>query len=107
LLGVRPNEAYPQSEFSLNPGDRLLIYTDGLVEATSPDGREFGEGALHDFVNVHEHLPAEQFAERLLQEVLVWPGNPNSHMQTDDITIVVVDVQPADRFHFTAEPRTT
>jgi serine phosphatase RsbU (regulator of sigma subunit) len=92
LLGVRPDEAYPQSEFSFEAGDRLLLYTDGLVEATNPDGKEFGEARLSDFINAHENLSAEQLAERLLQEVLAWPGNGNRHPQADDITLVVIDV---------------
>jgi sigma-B regulation protein RsbU (phosphoserine phosphatase) len=92
LLGVRPHETYPQSEFSLATGDRLLVYTDGLIEATNPDGQEFGAARLSDFLNAHEDLSAEQFAGRLLQEVLAWPGNGNSHLQSDDITIVVVDI---------------
>ena len=37
-------------------------------------------------------LPAEQFAERLLNEVLAWPANGNTGTQADDITIVVIDI---------------
>jgi sigma-B regulation protein RsbU (phosphoserine phosphatase) len=92
LLGVRRNEAYPQSEFSFEAGDRLLLYTDGLVEATNPNGKEFGEARLSDFIDAHESLPAEQLAERLLQEVLAWPGNGNQRPQADDITVVVIDI---------------
>jgi serine phosphatase RsbU (regulator of sigma subunit) len=92
LLGVRRNEAYPQSEFSFEAGDRLLLYTDGLVEATNPNGKEFGEARLSDFIDAHESLPAEQLAERLLQEVLAWPGNGNQRPQADDITLVVIDI---------------
>jgi sigma-B regulation protein RsbU (phosphoserine phosphatase) len=90
LLGVRTTEAYPQSEFSFEAGDRLFMYTDGLVEATNPDGKEFGEARLGDFINAHETLSAEQLAERLLQEVLAWPGNRAP--QSDDITVVVIDI---------------
>jgi phosphoserine phosphatase RsbU/P len=95
LLGVRPDEPYPKEEFSLEPGDRLLLYTDGLVETTNPEGREFGESALSDFIKAHEGLSAEQLAERLLQEVLAWPGNRDAHPQTDDITLVIIDVMAA------------
>ena len=76
---------------SLAKGDRLLIYTDGLIEATNPHGQEFGQAGLCDFINTHEELSAEQFAGRLLQEILAWPGTGNSRTQADDITIVVID----------------
>lgn len=93
LLGVRPNEPYSQADFSLQSGDRILIYTDGLLEAANPLGLEFGETRLDDFINAHEHLSADQFAEHVLREVLAWPGNGNSHPQADDITVVVVDIK--------------
>ncbi len=92
LLGVRPDETYRQSEFSFEAGDRLLAYTDGLVEATNVHGEEFGEVRLSAFINAHENISAEQLAERLLEEALAWPGGGNSHPQADDITIVVIDV---------------
>lgn len=93
LLGVRSDEPYSQANFSLQGGDRILIYTDGLLEAANPLGLEFGETRLADFINAHEDLPTDQFVERVLQEVLAWPGNRNSHSQADDITVVVVDVE--------------
>lgn len=93
LLGVRSNEAYPDAEFLLEAGDRLIIYTDGLVEATSPDGLEFGDARLGEFIRKHAHLPADHFAGQLLEEVLTWPGGRNKRPQTDDITIVVIDVK--------------
>ncbi|HEX4810397.1 MAG TPA: PP2C family protein-serine/threonine phosphatase [Bryobacteraceae bacterium] len=93
LLGVRSNETYPEAEFSLQPGDRLLVYTDGLVEATNPDGLEFGEVRLEQFITRNTDLRADEFAEQLLQEVLAWPGNHNRHPQSDDITIVVIDAE--------------
>jgi phosphoserine phosphatase RsbU/P len=92
LLGVRPGELYPQADFSLEAGDRLLIYTDGLLEAANPEGLEFGEARLEGLINEHQDLPAERFVERLLQEVLAWPGTGSSNLQADDITVVVVDV---------------
>lgn len=91
LLGVRPNEAYPEEEFSLAAGDRLLIYTDGLIEATSPDGVEFGKARLEEFVASCATLSTDHFAARLLEEVLAWPGAASRQSQSDDITIVVID----------------
>src|SRR6516164_8633098 len=75
LLGVRPTEEYAQTEFMLEAGDRLLVYTDGLVEAVNARGEAFGEAKLGEFITTYQDLPAEQFAERLLDEVLGWPKN--------------------------------
>ena len=92
LLGVRPSEEYAQTEFMLEAGDRLLVYTDGLVEAVNARGEAFGEAKLGEFITTYQDLPAEQFAERLLDEVLGWPKNGSTRAQADDITVVVIDI---------------
>jgi phosphoserine phosphatase RsbU/P len=92
LLGVRPSEEYAQTEFTLEPGDRLLVYTDGLVEAVNARGEAFGEAHLAAFIATHQDIPAEQFAERLLDKVLGWPENGSTRAQADDITVVVIDI---------------
>jgi sigma-B regulation protein RsbU (phosphoserine phosphatase) len=92
LLGVRPSEEYAQTEFTLETGDRLLVYTDGLVEAVNARGEPFGEAQLGEFITTHRDAPAEQFAQRLLDEVLGWPENGSIRAQADDITLVVIDI---------------
>jgi serine phosphatase RsbU (regulator of sigma subunit) len=92
LLGVRSSEEYEQTEFTLEAGDRLLVYTDGLVEAVNAQGEAFGEAQLADFIATHQDLAAEQFAERLLDKVLGWPGSGSTRAQADDITLVVIDI---------------
>ena len=39
-----------------------------------------------------QDLPAEQFADRLLEAVLGWPENGSTRAQADDITVVVIDI---------------
>jgi len=92
LLGVRPTEEYAQTDFRLERGDRLLVYSDGMVEATNSQDEEFGEARLAEFIMTYQDLPAEEFAEQLLNEVLAWPANGNTGTQADDITIVVIDI---------------
>jgi serine phosphatase RsbU (regulator of sigma subunit) len=83
LLRVRPHEPYGESEFHFEPGDRLLLYTDGLAEAENASGESFGEAALPACISDKQHCGTEQFVELLLEEVLAW--SPNG--QEDDITI--------------------
>jgi sigma-B regulation protein RsbU (phosphoserine phosphatase) len=92
LLGVRPTEEYAQTDFQLETGDRLLVYSDGMVEAANPKDEEFGEVRLAEFITTCQDLPVEEFAERLLNEVLAWPANGSTATQADDITIVVIDI---------------
>jgi phosphoserine phosphatase RsbU/P len=89
---VRSSEEYEQTEFTLEAGDRVLAYTDGLVEAVNARGEAFGEAELADFIATHQDLAAEQFAERLLDKVLGWPENGSARAQADDMTVVVIDI---------------
>jgi serine phosphatase RsbU (regulator of sigma subunit) len=92
LLGVRPNEPYSESEFSFEIGDRLLLYTDGLLEAENAGGQSFGEAALPTFIQEKQGLGAEQFADLLLNEVLGWSRDGTQPRQEDDITMLVIDI---------------
>lgn len=94
LLGVRPGEPYGESEFHFEHGDRLLLYTDGLVEAESASGESFGDAALGTFIHEKQDYGTEQFVELLLEEALAWSHNG----QKDDITIVAVDLKGPTRY---------
>jgi sigma-B regulation protein RsbU (phosphoserine phosphatase) len=87
LLGVRPDEPYDETEFHFEAGDRLLLYTDGLVEAENAAGESFGDVALPALISKKQSCGAEQFVELLLEGALAWSHNG----QEDDITIVAID----------------
>jgi sigma-B regulation protein RsbU (phosphoserine phosphatase) len=91
LLGVRPNEAYDDSKFTFDVGDRLLLYTDGLLEAENRAGESFGDAALPTFIKEKQDFGAEQFVDALLKEVLAWSCDGTRERQEDDITIMVID----------------
>jgi sigma-B regulation protein RsbU (phosphoserine phosphatase) len=93
LLGVRSHEAYTETEFTLMAGDRLLLYTDGLLEAENAAGHSFGDVVLAKFIEAQQDLAVEPFVEQLLQEVLAWSRESGQPGQSDDITLVVVDVR--------------
>jgi sigma-B regulation protein RsbU (phosphoserine phosphatase) len=97
LLGVRPTEHYAQTEFRFEPGDRLLVYSDGLTEAENGAGLAFGDHQLTVLLKEHPSLPAEQFADKILDAVLNWSTHGDEAGRSDDITFVVVDVCQAAR----------
>lgn len=90
LLGVRKGESYGNSEFPLQPGDRLLLYTDGLTEAENANGEAFGDLRLPGFMAQHAAMDTNTFAQILQNAVLEW-SQSSKRGQTDDITFVVVD----------------
>ena len=50
VLGLFPTMRYEARETTLEPGDMLALYSDGVTEASSPDGEEFGEEGLAKFL---------------------------------------------------------
>jgi phosphoserine phosphatase RsbU/P len=89
LLGIFPASSYKERSAALARGDRCLLYTDGLLEATRPSGEEFGPERLESFLAGHAGLPAEAFCDRLVHELSAWCGPPRQ--PHDDLTIVVID----------------
>jgi serine phosphatase RsbU (regulator of sigma subunit) len=63
-----------------------------MVEAANSQDEAFGDVRLGEFMTTYQDLPAEEFADRLLNEVLAWPANGSTSTQADDITIVVIDI---------------
>jgi sigma-B regulation protein RsbU (phosphoserine phosphatase) len=92
LLGVRSNEVYSDSQFTFEAGDRLLVYTDGLVEAENAKGESFGDVMLSELIELYQDLDANAFAQRIQDVVLAWYRTGRVGGQSDDITLVVVDL---------------
>ncbi len=89
LFGVRAAERYAGTEIDLQPGDRILLYTDGITEAANPSDEMFGKERLQQFVAEHSELAVEKFADALVDEVRRWSAG----VQADDLTLAVVDME--------------
>jgi hypothetical protein len=81
-------------ETRLEPGDRLLFYTDGITEARSPDGEFFGEQRLADFIAaaVAAGAPAPETVRQLMRHVLAHQAD----QLQDDASIVLLEWQTRD-----------
>jgi sigma-B regulation protein RsbU (phosphoserine phosphatase) len=89
-LGIHPDTPYQTLEVPLQPGDLLVFYTDGIVEAH--DGRRalFGFERLERLVYDNGHLPPEQVVEAVLGAVVAFAGETPQH---DDMTIVAIRIE--------------
>ena len=94
VLGVLPEVQYPTGESAFEPGDRLILYTDGASEARSSVGDWFGDQELVSFAKRHAALDADQFTSELLAHLEQWTGRDASpHGFDDDLTLIIVDAQ--------------
>ncbi len=91
-LGVRPNTQFPVREGSIGPGDALIFYTDGIIEAKNPQGDEFGFERLEALIRLHQRHSAEKIREAILASLREFQaGQP----QDDDVTLMVLKLDDA------------
>jgi len=91
FLGMFPEAAYSLIEMPLQPGDRYVLYTDGMPESKNATGEEFGIRRCLDVLDSHRRLAAGPFADLLLQEISKWTTQGSVHQQEDDMTLLVLD----------------
>lgn len=88
VLGVLEHNTYSRSEVPLRSGDRLVLFTDGITEAGSHEGREFGEDRLVEVVTAHRHQSAPDLLDSLFQEVSAFTRG----VFADDATLISVAI---------------
>lgn len=78
--------AYETRTLPLKPGDRLLLYTDGLVEARNSEGKLFGEESLREELRSTGRSSPAEAVDQIIRDVLRW-----AKTQDDDLTVLVCD----------------
>lgn len=90
VLGVFPDWKYQDSRLQLYPGDRLLLFTDGITEAGLPEGEEFGDQRLIEGARRYADKSTAELKMCLLADVKQFCA---SQLQ-DDATLIVVSALP-------------
>jgi sigma-B regulation protein RsbU (phosphoserine phosphatase) len=86
-LGMFPDTRYHENHLSLEPGDVLLLYTDGATEALNPAGQEFGKEQLAEAVKSIRDLSARELVISLHRAIDNWTDGIGAE---DDVTFFVV-----------------
>jgi serine phosphatase RsbU (regulator of sigma subunit) len=88
LLGVFGDLKFEEKILDLKKGDRLLFYTDGIIEAQNPDGVLYGDSRLTHTARENSHLTLVEFMDSFIQSI-------HSFQQTDkmqdDVTLLGID----------------
>lgn len=90
VLGVLPDPDYPVCAMAIHPGDRFLLYTDGLIEPENASGDSFGDWRLEHVIRNNRSSSPSELLHQLLSEIRNW--QPAFATQQDDITLIVIDV---------------
>ncbi len=86
MLAAFSFATYSTVEYPLQPGDRLVLYTDGLLEAANATGEEFGPHRLSALLKDGARLNPEAAADHIISSLQTW-----SRSQNDDLTILICD----------------
>jgi serine phosphatase RsbU (regulator of sigma subunit) len=86
-LGITPDATFPSSEIPLQPGDTLVLFTDGVVEAFNAAGEEFSDNRWLNIIRGLPNLNAQQTLQFLMKSV---EDFVDATRQSDDITCLVL-----------------
>lgn len=86
ILAIFESARYTQLSMRIEPGDRLVLYTDGILEASNSNGEFFGEEKLHGVIKKTAAMTPADAADQLILSVEEWHKS-----QEDDLTVIVCD----------------
>jgi phosphoserine phosphatase RsbU/P len=84
-LGLFPCPEFQTGEVTLQPADLLVLYSDGITEATSKSGEEFGDGRLQAEIEKHSAKSPAEIQAAVLEAVRGWSGDEPE----DDMTLLM------------------
>jgi sigma-B regulation protein RsbU (phosphoserine phosphatase) len=85
VLGIASDWVYASGVTDIHPGDRLVCFTDGITEAASEDGDQFGEDRLMECIAQYRDQPSALLARAISERVTAWTRGSLS----DDATLIV------------------
>jgi sigma-B regulation protein RsbU (phosphoserine phosphatase) len=89
-IGMAPDsDEFKQRSVVLEPGDRILIYSDGLPDALRGDGEVFGAARLLEAVQSFSHRALDGVVRSVIREVRDWRGDADFK---DDVSILAFQV---------------
>jgi len=89
VVGAMEDIDFREFSITLQRGDRLFIYTDGVNEAFSKDGKQFGEERLRSLLDTASSTPSNQVLREIRQNIDAFCAD---EPQSDDITMMLLDI---------------
>ncbi len=89
VLGVFQDWSYDQTEVGFGPGDRIVLFTDGVTEVSDSGGEEFGETRLIRLLEENRHAGAAEMQKRVMDALVDFSGGEFQ----DDATLIVMSAE--------------
>lgn len=91
-IGVFPETSFRDTTFQVKPGDRLILYTDGVMDAMNKSGEQFGKQRFMDLIIETKNLLAEDAIDSMVQKINRWSELKENEAHEDDITLIILDI---------------
>jgi len=88
-LAIDLDTLYGQLTISMAPGDRLFVYTDGVIDAPSPEGECFGLVRLKDVLDANAQASLSELKSAVLKALNQYTKKKLSH---DDVTLIALEI---------------
>ena len=88
-LAIDLDTLYGQITISMTPGDRLFVYTDGIIDTPSPEGESFGLSRLRDALDANIGIPLSELKLAVLKTLHQYSGKELTH---DDVTLIALEI---------------
>lgn len=88
FIGIADDVAYEEKSISVHPGDRLLLYTDGLTEIKNSERHEYGVKKLAASIREHHHLHGQDFNDAILNGIDSFSALEN---RDDDVAFLSIE----------------
>jgi len=95
-IGIIPESKYSFNEIELHDNDRIILYTDGIIEARNSMREMFGDERLNSLIRNHHHLNGDALLDLIVDTVKQWAGVTEGKTLEDDITMIIMDVLTGD-----------
>ena len=88
-LAIELDTLYEQFTISMVSGDRLFVYTDGIIDTPSPEGESFGLARLKDVLDANTGVSLSELKSAVLKTLHQYSGKELTH---DDVTLIALEI---------------
>lgn len=88
-LAIESDTHYEEFTIPMNPGDRIFVYTDGIIDTPDPDGQSFGLERLKEVLDAHSAASLPELKSAVLKALHLYALKELTH---DDLTLIALEV---------------